>query len=411
MKSRAWQSALMLMAAIVVGITSCAAFSTPRLLLVSHRSNKHTSRLCRNQLHDHADFGSHDLHISQSTNDASVTPLSLLSASTSSFVLFLMAWLGPPLFQPPSNHYKHVDDASPHMLSTRSTHINTYDARESFIQHLRPKQALAADSDALPRRKVYILGVTVLSRDGRLMDLSSILDEYTAKAILGEINAVESETGREVQVVIVDRVSYNLLHHSDGLTYSERQYAGTLFRGWHNGRLDNISGVLILVILQKQRVEIAITDDLRSYMTSQNCYLLTRESVPLFKEERYSEGIYNAVVGVANRLREIDSGVASKGGIEDISNALALMCLVGIPSFAAYAIVDNMRDLVYPIGEDHECSQCGGTKWTKLDTVWIKEPTYDTDGSKKIICKCSNCGYEDFTTHRVRRFGSDPGEI
>jgi len=236
-----------------------------------------------------------------------------------------MAWLGPPLFQPPSNHYKHVDDASPHMLSTRSTHINTYDARESFIQHLRPKQALAADSDALPRRKVYILGVTVLSRDGRLMDLSSILDEYTAKAILGEINAVESETGREVQVVIVDRVSYNLLHHSDGLTYSERQYAGTLFRGWHNGRLDNISGVLILVILQKQRVEIAITDDLRSYMTSQNCYLLTRESVPLFKEERYSEGIYNAVVGVANRLREIDSGVASKGraSIDDIPDALA----------------------------------------------------------------------------------------
>lgn len=409
MKSKAWQSAIMLMAAIIVGITSCAAFSTPRLLLVSHRSNKHTSRLCRNQLpvHDHADFGSHDLHISQSTNDTRATPMSLLSASIFSFVLFLMAWLGPPLFQPPSNHYKHVDDASPHNMLT---HINTYDARESFIQNLRPKQALAADSDALPRRKVYTLESRYLSRVGRLMDLSSILDEYTAKAILGEINAVEKETGKELQVVIVDRVSYNLLY-ADSSTMSERQYAEILFRGWHNGRLDNTSGVLILAVLQKQRVEIAITDDLRTYMTSQNCYLLTRESVPLFKEERYSEGIYNAVVGVANRLREIDSGVASKGGTEDISNALALMCLVGIPSFAAYAIVDNMRDLMYPIGEDHECSQCGGTKWTKVDTVWIKEPTYDTDGSKQIICKCSNCGYEDLTTRRVRRFGSDPGEI
>jgi len=246
------------------------------------------------------------------------------------------------------------------------------------------------------------------------MDLSSILDEYTAKAILGEINAIERETGKELQVVIVDRVSYNLLHAGRS-TMSERQYAEILFRGWHNGRLDNISGVLILVILQKQRVEIAITDDLRSFMTSQNCYLLTRESVPLFKEERYSEGIYNAVVGVANRLRQIDSGVTSKGraSIDDIPDALALVCLVGIPSFVVYAIVDNIyRDAVYPIGEDYECSQCGGTKWTKVDTVWIKEPTYDTDGSKKIICKCSNCGYEDFTARRVRSLGpGDPDEI
>ena len=92
------------------------------------------------------------------------------------------------------------------------------------------------------------------------MDLSSMLDDVTAKAILAEIDTVERETGKELQVVVVDKISYNLLHDSGGSTMSERQYASDLFRGWHNGRLDRTSGVLILVVLQKQRIELAITD-------------------------------------------------------------------------------------------------------------------------------------------------------
>jgi len=32
----------------------------------------------------------------------------------------------------------------------------------------------------------------------------------------------------------------------------------------------------------------------------------------MFRAERYGEGSHNAAVGVANRLREVDSGIASK---------------------------------------------------------------------------------------------------
>ena len=140
--------------------------------------------------------------------------------------------------------------------------------------------------------------------------------------------------------MVVDKISYSLLYDSDGSTMSERQYAGDLFRGWHNGRLDRTSGVLILAVLQNQRIELAITDDLSPYMTSQDCHLLTRESTALFREGRYGEGIYHAVVGVANRLRDIDRGVASKGraSVDDIPDALGLMGLVGIPSLVAFAI-------------------------------------------------------------------------
>ena len=82
----------------------------------------------------------------------------------------------------------------------------------------------------------------------------------------------------------------------------------------------------------------------------------------MFREERYGEGIYNAVVGVANRLRDIDRGVASKGraSVDDILDALGLMGLVGIPTFVACAIGNQIyRDKMeeYEMRSNHHWSK------------------------------------------------------
>lgn len=244
------------------------------------------------------------------------------------------------------------------------------------------------------------------------MDLSAILDETYTTAILEAINAVERETGTELQVVIVDRVSYSILANGPG---SEREYAKDLFSGWHNGRADKQSGVLVLVLLQQQRVEIAVSKDLNPYLASQS-YATTsywcidmpkRGAVPMFQSECYGEWIYNVVVGVANQIRAIDGGVASKrpASTDDIPDALAKMILIGLPGFIVWTIGCGIYyDRMYPMGEDYDCSQCGGKKWNKVGSAWVQEPTYDTDGLKKIICKCSSCGFEDSTTRKVSKF-------
>ena len=360
-----------------------------------------------------------------SEDDDSV--LSAVSTFTFPILLLLLAWFGTPQF-PPLDFYMHVhaDDTSPQMLSTRSNHISTNIARETYIEKLNPRQEISADANTRsvvkPRRKPFTLESLYLNREGRLMDLSSILDETYTRAILEEINTVERETGTELQFVIVDRISYNVLANGSGSgdLISERQYAKDLFSSWHIAHADKKNGALILVLLQQQRVEIAVSRDLNPYMTSQYvssfaipsywCSDIPKKgAAPMFQSDCYGEGIYNAVVGVANRIRAIDGGVASKGraSVDDIPDALALMSLVGLASFIAWSIgCGIIHERMYPMGEGYECSQCGGKKWNRVGTARVQEPTYDTDGLEKIICKCSSCGFEDFTTRKVSRFQS-----
>jgi uncharacterized protein len=139
------------------------------------------------------------------------------------------------------------------------------------------------------------------------MDFVNIIDPYYTNEILQEIQSVEIDTGTELQVIIVDNIDHKYYKNP-------KIFATKLFNQWKIGRPSNQknNGVLIAVVVKQQRVEIEIGKELNRYMNSDWCTdLLERETVPSFKVEQYGCGLYNAVSDVADRLREVDSDVAT----------------------------------------------------------------------------------------------------
>ena len=147
------------------------------------------------------------------------------------------------------------------------------------------------------------VGTLSLAREGRLMDLSKVIDASQAARIESTIAQVEADTGTEFQVLIVDKIQPS--------TISSKTFATETFNRWRIGPKEKNNGVLLLVSLNDRRVEIEIGKGLNHYMDSSWCTAaLETHAVPSFKLKEYGVGIANVVTVIAQRLRDVDSGVA-----------------------------------------------------------------------------------------------------
>eukprot|EP00562_Extubocellulus_spinifer_P021335 CAMPEP_0178617864 /NCGR_PEP_ID=MMETSP0698-20121128/3940_1 /TAXON_ID=265572 /ORGANISM="Extubocellulus spinifer, Strain CCMP396" /LENGTH=477 /DNA_ID=CAMNT_0020256725 /DNA_START=106 /DNA_END=1536 /DNA_ORIENTATION=+ len=288
----------------------------------------------------------------------------------------------------------------------------------SLLHQIRPPSALAVELVPIPPHEDTAVVITRgLQREGRLMDLTQpkpkpTIDAYSAGIILDEIDSVERDTGTQVQVVVVDDISYR--------GYSPKRFATMLFNDWRIGPAAAASsssgnknnGVLILVVLKQRRIEIEVGKGLNKYMGSEWCAdLLERETVPSFKVDRYGQGVYNAVAGVANRLREVDdSSVAENIRISRVSRSKSNYLDNVALGFAAFAgvgyFLQETYDARYPMGKNTVCSRCGGTDWVASPQGWVivKDATDRRAGLKKRVCSCTACGRQAFRTRTIPKY-------
>src|SRR4030042_6948461 len=132
---------------------------------------------------------------------------------------------------------------------------------------------------------------------GYINDYVGLVD-YSSKSELEALaSKIEEETGSEIAVAIVDSLQ--------GITVEE--YAVRLFEKWGIGKEKEDNGILILICTEGEvgnrplRIEVGyglegVITDLEAKEIIENVI------VPRFKENDYDSGIYNGIVGIANKI-------------------------------------------------------------------------------------------------------------
>ncbi len=150
--------------------------------------------------------------------------------------------------------------------------------------------------------KYYSISNIPKPRGKGILGYVSDPDDYISAIYEEEINKVlfelEVNTSTEVIVVIVKSIGDEI----------PKNFATKLFNIWEIGKADKDNGLLILNIIDQRRTEFETGYGLETVLTDNICYRIgTNEIVPFFKEQKYGEGLLNAVDRVKEFVENPDT--------------------------------------------------------------------------------------------------------
>jgi uncharacterized protein len=125
---------------------------------------------------------------------------------------------------------------------------------------------------------------------GWVNDFSGVINPEYKEKINSLISDLEQKTSSEIAVVTIDSIS----------PYGEIDYARMLFDKWKPGKKGKDNAVLVLLAVKERRWRIETGYGVEGILPDGLCGEIGRNyMVPYFKEGRYSEGLYSAVVKIA----------------------------------------------------------------------------------------------------------------
>lgn len=163
--------------------------------------------------------------------------------------------------------------------------------------------ALAASASA----RSALAAVTVKDPGTYVVDRAGIIDDGVERQLEGWLHELEQKTTAQIKVLTVPTIDgedfFSFVHRHAEL--------------WKLGRAGRDNGVLIAVSLKEREDRIHVGYGLESVLPDSWCGSLRRQTiVPHFKQGRFSEGLYQGVVAIANKVAD-DANVT----------------LIGIPDF------------------------------------------------------------------------------
>ncbi|MBU0579799.1 MAG: TPM domain-containing protein, partial [Candidatus Margulisbacteria bacterium] len=141
----------------------------------------------------------------------------------------------------------------------------------------------------------YALKFVFPQPQGYVSDYANALDRQTRLRIENLGRVLERNTGSEMAVVIVKTT----------LPYDHLEYANRLFAHWRVGKEGQDNGVLFLLALKEQKVRIEVGYGLEEIINDGKAgEILDKFVIPKFKEGKYSEGLYNGSLAIAQTIGE-----------------------------------------------------------------------------------------------------------
>lgn len=168
-----------------------------------------------------------------------------------------------------------------------------------------------------------------LIRDGkrRVMDLTSRRRNTLTKK---ERSRLDQEIRKripqeDVQILVVDNVESG---------YSPDEMVSHLYHEWKIGEDYSERGILMLVVMEQNRIEIEFGDGLAHLMDAEWCQeLLISKVVPMFRQQKYAMGLQEAIVAIEELLSAQDKSVAPrrrKGKWAGVAAMIGLGHYVGV---------------------------------------------------------------------------------
>jgi len=151
-----------------------------------------------------------------------------------------------------------------------------------------------------------LAAVTVQDPGTYVVDRAGIIDDGVERQFVGWLRELEQKTTAQVKVLTVPTTD-----GEDLFTFVQRHA-----ELWKLGRSGRDNGVLIAVAVKERGDRIHVGYGLESVLPDSWCGSLRRQTfVPHFKQGRFSDGLYQGVVSVANKVA--DSANVTLTGIPD----------------------------------------------------------------------------------------------
>lgn len=146
---------------------------------------------------------------------------------------------------------------------------------------------------------------------GWVNDFAHVIDAETADKLTAVIEEVEQKTSTEIAVVAVASIA----------PYDEQGYARLLFDNWKPGKKGKDNGVLLLLAVKERRWRIETGYGVEGILPDGLCGEIGRNyMVPLFKEGRYGEGLYQGARAVASVIaQDAHVTLATLGNAEEVT--------------------------------------------------------------------------------------------
>lgn len=130
---------------------------------------------------------------------------------------------------------------------------------------------------------------------GWVNDFAGVISPEYKDKLNSLIEELEQKTGSEIAVATVDSIA----------PYDERTYARMLFDNWKPGEKGKDNGALVLLAIRERRWRIETGYGLEGILPDGPCGEIGRSyMVPLFKEGKYSEGLYYGVAAIAKVIAQ-----------------------------------------------------------------------------------------------------------
>ena len=245
-------------------------------------------------------------------------------------------------------------------------------------------------------------GLSTASRLGAVTDKSGYFTVRQVASIRAQVRAAERLSGAQFCVVTVPSIGGR----------NPKRFATDAYNYWRIGRGQRASGVLVLIVRDVRRVEIAVGRQLNGVISHRwTEQMLGRNVLPHLKQGRVEEGTIRAIRAIADRL-----DARGMDGPEDASNNLLVpvtaTCYAGFFGYKAY------KDR-----RDRTCATCGKVVGRLLvgsflgtDQIssWqtIEDATTEREGTRSRELVCGKCGatsvqFDTIRAYDGRRRGRD----
>ena len=179
---------------------------------------------------------------------------------------------------------------------------------------------------------------------GYVSDFAGVISDDDKTKISAIMQELDSKTTAEIAVVTVKNIG----------DMPVEEYAVKLFEKWGIGKKGKDNGLLILAIMDRHEVKIEVGYGLEGIINDAKAGDIIRDKiVPAFRQEKYGEGLFDAVASVANLIAK-DAGV-ELSGLKDLPqqsyemNARSNMSdAVSFIIFILIVLIFGFRGLLFP---------------------------------------------------------------
>jgi len=223
-------------------------------------------------------------------------------------------------------------------------------------------------------------------------DFAGLLSPEVEARIITRLEELKTDTNVEMTVVTLSRRAM----FTDSQTLEE--FATGLFNNWGIGNKTSNDGILVLVLRTDREMRVELGKAYGRDWDRVAEMIVDRAFLPLFKQEKYEEGIEKGVNDIVATIarpfhkREPAPEFSSDG----VSGWWAL--LIPLP-FLLVVLISNLKKW---IAARRPCPTCGQRTLSIIKNV-LHEASTSASGDGETVTTCSNCDYHRSEPYKISR--------